>query len=329
MHESSLAACPRSLWALCLLGLWTCATPARADWGEAAPSAVPGTPAPTDTVTLRDGSIYSGQIVEKVPGDHETLKLATGEIKRFDWAEMARTPVPPQAPLPGGLPPIPSTIQGFEALLPGERVLVRLEADNPHAALQQLTGQQAVYEGEGTVGVVDFHRTVCKAPCGVEVQRSLAGQTLTYRVGGDGVAGSDWFTLPRSSGPLDLQVKTGSAAGRAWGQVLTWSGIALAVAGGTMLAVGLATQRAAIPPTPEQLAFGCTQCGVPGNDNAAFVDGGLGAILGGVVALAVGIPLWAVNRTSVTTGDGEQLAGSDGPGPASSALRGPPVAFAF
>ena len=42
-----------------------------------------------EVVTLVDGSTYQGELVEKVPGDHVTLQLATGEIKRFEWSQLA------------------------------------------------------------------------------------------------------------------------------------------------------------------------------------------------------------------------------------------------
>ncbi len=40
------------------------------------------------TVLLKSGASYRGELVERVPGDHLTLKLATGEVKTFKWAEL-------------------------------------------------------------------------------------------------------------------------------------------------------------------------------------------------------------------------------------------------
>src|SRR5678815_4389071 len=42
-----------------------------------------------ERVTLRDGSIVQGELVEKVPGDHITLKLATGEVRQIAWSDVA------------------------------------------------------------------------------------------------------------------------------------------------------------------------------------------------------------------------------------------------
>lgn len=91
--------------------------------------ALPASAAVTEAVTLTDGSMYQGELVEKVPGDHLTLRLATGEIKRFDWPEIASIsgdaihptwtgseaapPPPPPAPQPPtGPPPGPTALEG-------------------------------------------------------------------------------------------------------------------------------------------------------------------------------------------------------------------------
>jgi hypothetical protein len=60
-------------------------------------------------VELKDGSSYQGDLVEKVPSDHVTIKLATGEIKRFDWSSIASTREGASAPqaIPAGELPVP------------------------------------------------------------------------------------------------------------------------------------------------------------------------------------------------------------------------------
>jgi hypothetical protein len=50
----------------------------------------------TEWVVLKSGAVYQGELVEKVPGDHLTLKLATGEIKNFGWNELDDTPIEPR-----------------------------------------------------------------------------------------------------------------------------------------------------------------------------------------------------------------------------------------
>src|SRR5580704_2020131 len=55
-----------------------------------------------ETVVTKDGAEYRGDLVESVPGDHLTLKLATGDVKRFAWADVTNVthdpPVPPAQP---------------------------------------------------------------------------------------------------------------------------------------------------------------------------------------------------------------------------------------
>lgn len=40
-------------------------------------------------LTLRNGGIYRGEVLEYEPGDHVTLRLARGDIKHFPWKDVA------------------------------------------------------------------------------------------------------------------------------------------------------------------------------------------------------------------------------------------------
>ncbi len=70
----------------------------------------------TQTITLRDGTSLTGEVVEFVENDHVTLKLASGETRRVAWSELAipahapkiDTAEPPPAP-PTPLPLAPET----------------------------------------------------------------------------------------------------------------------------------------------------------------------------------------------------------------------------
>ena len=79
-----------------------------------------------EMVRLKDGSTYQGELVEKVMGDHVTLKLATGDIKRFTWDQLqftttqAPAPVAEEPPPSGGPPPFPPTPQLQTPLAPPE-----------------------------------------------------------------------------------------------------------------------------------------------------------------------------------------------------------------
>lgn len=47
-------------------------------------------PAPEQTVWLKNGGFVRGALIELVPGDHVTVQLATGEIRRIPAAEIDR-----------------------------------------------------------------------------------------------------------------------------------------------------------------------------------------------------------------------------------------------
>jgi len=304
MDPAGASATCRALGRLGLLAaLCAAAASARAD---APPPALP-----QDTVTLRSGAIYSGRIVEKVPGDHETLQLATGEIKRFDWSDL----VPPgEAGARPAAPPESS----------GDRVVVSLETNDPRAAVVQIVGEGTVYGYGGAMPLVLRERR-CVAPCGVALDR--AG---TYLVAGQGVAPSDTFALPPSPGPLRLQVETGSRAANNWGRVATWLGIGLAVAGGSMGLVAAVESNAstnALPPSCVGPNLGKPGCEVTGPGSSfPFVGLGVGLAVAGAVLLGVGIPLWVINRTRVSVAGGERLAADDAPAPE---IRWTPAGLAF
>lgn len=41
-------------------------------------------------IDLTDGSLYRGELLEYVPKDHVTLRLSSGEVRRFPWAQIKR-----------------------------------------------------------------------------------------------------------------------------------------------------------------------------------------------------------------------------------------------
>jgi len=57
------------------------------------------------TVHTGDGSVYHGEIVEKVNGDHVTLKIATGALRRIEWSDIDANPKPrARMPLASAMP---------------------------------------------------------------------------------------------------------------------------------------------------------------------------------------------------------------------------------
>jgi hypothetical protein len=51
-----------------------------------------------EDIQLANGARYRGDLVEKLPGDHVTIRLATGEVKRFGWDEIREQPPASTAP---------------------------------------------------------------------------------------------------------------------------------------------------------------------------------------------------------------------------------------
>lgn len=119
------------------------------------------------TVVLKNGASYHGELVERVPGDHVTLRLATGDIKTFAWSEVASAPSsaasPPTSPVPDG------------------GTWVHLRA--PDAVLERALGSS-----ETASGHADHFELVCAAPCDRVVPRGV------YRVA-KGARGSQTFVL--------------------------------------------------------------------------------------------------------------------------------------
>jgi hypothetical protein len=99
----------------------------RISWGEAKRISPPRprfdpspVGSPERTVILRGGATVRGELVESVLGDHTTLRLATGEIRRIGWNEALRI----LHPLPVGTrSPIPTTGELTVSLDTGTRVV--------------------------------------------------------------------------------------------------------------------------------------------------------------------------------------------------------------
>jgi hypothetical protein len=227
---------------------------------------------PQDSVTLKNGAIYSGEIVEKVPGDHETLKLATGEVKRIEWADIVPSapPAPPPPPVAAPTPAAP----------PAKQVRVRLDADNVNTQLEAYGGEALVADGNGRVYEEEEGIPVCTAPC----DKSLAGGR--YRVNGPGIVPSGWFDLPLNADSVVLHAKTSSQAAMITGLIMTAASVGVGVGGGVPFYV-------------------------IGNDsqspNQAFKDVGIGFFVLGAMMVVVGLPLWLINSSSSVRTDSGTL----------------------
>jgi len=165
---------------------------------------------------------------------------------------------------------------------------VAVESDRPGTRLVAFD-----FLGSGLRGGYYQVAPICTAPCAADLVPSG-----TFRIIGPGLTPSALFQIPPSP-EVDLRVHTGSWGASATGMVLTILGAAYVPVGGGLLA--------------GQAAFGDER-------SPALVPLG-GAFLGlGVLALAVGLPLWLGNRTVVTLSEGGEAkmaraAAADAPGP--------------
>lgn len=199
----------------------------------AAPAAAPSA-APPDAITLKNGGILRGTIVDAIPNDHARIELATHEIATVAWADIARidrggekttvAPAPAPAPAPA-LPPAtasttPPTPPGT---VPAEKSLVTVHIEGPDDVQleQDTTGQ-------------DDWAVVCSGTC----DRSLS-TAYWYRVSGGGIKASSQFSLHGQPGSkVTLNV---SPASKGWfiagliaipvGGIIAYIGLVLGVVG--------------------------------------------------------------------------------------------------
>ena len=88
---------------------------------------------PSVVVLLNSGAEYHGQIVERVPGDHITIQLITGEVKVFAWRDVASDSStdhssPPPVPSQSTPPPI----QAVQAQDTSQLAFVHIDNRDPY-----------------------------------------------------------------------------------------------------------------------------------------------------------------------------------------------------
>jgi len=229
--------------------------------------AAPLAHADTETVRLADGSVFAGELVEKVPNDHVTIKLATGEVRRFAWSAI----VAPSAPLAMAAAAQPQVVvQQLPPLAP-RTANVRFVSNSKGTLLMRV---DSIPNLQGWAQTRES--PVCYAPCTAAVDANA-----TYYVQGYNISPSARFAIPEGSS--NVSVRTGSEA-------LTVAGVSLASLGSMSVITGAIA-------TPIAFADSKTS-GINGWE--AF---GLSALIGGAVFLLVGIPLVVAGHTRVTLGD--------------------------
>lgn len=226
-----------------------------------------------DVVVLHDGSRFRGTLAEHVPGSHATLLLITGEVRRFEEADIAYA---------GSLASEPGPTQDDVEERPAEP-----EAPaEPDVGPGELRLRIRSTPGRCEVSLIDSEREVdtrpsCTAPCTLGV---LPGR---YRfrardVGGDSSVFLDYDL--RLDAPLDLEVRyMDRSGGRIAGTILLVLGLVGATAGLIPLAIGVDEGQ------DDLTTVGGIVAGISG-----------GVLIGGIVTLAASSP-----RTDLVVEPGE------------------------
>jgi hypothetical protein len=228
-------------------------------------------------VATKDGATYRGELVEKVPGDHVTLKLASGDVKRFAWADVVDVALAKDAPDKDDAKP----------------PTVHLAVDGEPGVL--LERRQTAAEGwNATIwpgySYTETWEVSCVAPCTTTVDAAS-----TYRVNGGGVTTSRNFSLPQGRDALKLHLVGHSALLHGTGVILTFVGGLVALTG----VVGLVSS----PVLTDAAAAADVR-------SAGWVGVGIGALL-----MAIGVPTWIATYSVARTSDGQTLGSSGAAAP--------------
>lgn len=127
-------------------------------------------------LSLLDGAIYRGELIEYVPHSHVVMKLASGQVRRFEWNQVKRVAlvassnsaiaVPPakvenrQPPRPvaPALPTPPVTTEPRSAPVPAPQLSARPPADL-EAAYQAHAGRaKDLYEDDDLPGALEEYK---------------------------------------------------------------------------------------------------------------------------------------------------------------------------
>jgi hypothetical protein len=150
--------------------------------------------------------VYQGELIESIPGDLTTIRLLTGEIRRFNASEMAVTNPSASAQLTLTFPRSLPEYTGADA------VRIHIETTKPGS-----TFLQQAAEGGPSLG---WNR-LCAAPCDLAVDPSRI-----YRIGGERIVDSDEFHV-RPGKSQTLYVNPTSAGVPLMGWISLGLGVAM------------------------------------------------------------------------------------------------------
>jgi len=249
------------------------------------------------TVVLPDGSVYSGEVVELVPGDHLTLRLATGEVRRFAWSDVQASISAGggvQTGVTGAMPNWPGVLMGM-GMSPGlegqpDPVQVHFEATDSQATLFRGSLMMGLPTGISAATDLGLWSPVCHAPCDARVDRRMI-----FSVQGPRLVNSPSFTLPQRGSSMTIDADVGHQSTRIAAVLMDSLGIAAAITGGTMMILSASVNTSLDSFDPMGLQ---NQMDAQSRQHAYLVAGG--ATLGvGVALLAVGVTMHLLSRTTV------------------------------
>ena len=160
------------------------------------------------TVVTTDGAVFRGELIEKWPHRHVTVRLSTGEYRRILWQYIARL-------TSGADTPVNATTQVF------------FRSEDSDATLQRIDSGGTWFD-------------VCRTPCAGRV-----ASRGVYRVSGDGLRGSEPFTLSRHGPYVSIETTRVGTQGRsALGGIMAIGGGVVAYAGLLVLAASFPSNQA-------------------------------------------------------------------------------------
>jgi len=195
-------------------------------------------------VLFKNGSKVRGQVVDIVPGDHVSIRFKSGEMRRFEWADVDRVmpasgpeppPLPPAPPKPQPtvVPPVPTvaptaTTPPVETLPPATGPTVKVHINSPVLASLQRRPR----------GGQSFLKA-CDAPCDLDMP--LADDYMVTAAGGKTTA----VKLAGQAGQtVIIDVDPPSDGGKIGGVIMIVVGIIGFSVGAVVDLVGLALEGA-------------------------------------------------------------------------------------
>jgi hypothetical protein len=183
------------------------------------------------------------------------------------------------------------------------KVRVDVQSDRENTTLLRMTragGFVGATSYGSVVGVAEWYKPVCVAPCEAE-----ADANGIYRIGGRGVTPSDTFALPQGSDKIGLRVRAGSKTARGVGWLSVGLGATAAAAGGMLLVFG-----SVLEPNASDAIYAHDAGRLTRDEDRAstFRTVGFVSLGAGAALVALGIVLVATSGTDVATDHGQTLA---------------------